>query len=228
MKDPNTPGEKLRRSWDSNASAWTNAVRQGKVKSRELTTNAAILQAVLEHAPTSVLDVGCGEGWLARALSIEGCTVTGFDASAKLIDAAREHAQGTFQALSYEDFIARPAQLGHAFDAVICNFSLLADEVTPLLEALLSVTAATGRLFIQTVHPWRARGEDAYVDAWRTENFATFGEGFSEPMPWYYRTLESWLQVLHAAGWQLEQLQEPRHPTTGEPLSLLLAAHQHI
>jgi 2-polyprenyl-3-methyl-5-hydroxy-6-metoxy-1,4-benzoquinol methylase len=37
--------------------------------------------AVLRDKPASVLDVGCGEGWLARALSAHACRVTGVDAS---------------------------------------------------------------------------------------------------------------------------------------------------
>ena len=42
-----------------------------------------------EYSPcASILDVGCGEGWLARTLSSEGYNVTGVDASASLIDEA--------------------------------------------------------------------------------------------------------------------------------------------
>ncbi len=43
-------------------------------------------------------------------------------------------------------------------------------------------------------------------------------------MPWYYRTLESWLAVVRAAGYDIEWVREPAHPETGEPLSLLVAA----
>ena len=41
-------------------------------------------------------------------------------------------------------------------------------------------------------------------------------------MPWYFRTLESWLELLADAGWTLEKQVEPPHPQTGKPASLLL------
>jgi hypothetical protein len=56
------------------------------------------------------------------------------------------------------------------------------------------------------------------------ERFAAFGDGFAEPMPWFYRTLESWLATLARAGFRVDAVREPAHPDTGEPLSLILAA----
>ena len=50
------------------------------------------------------LDVGCGEGWLARALGPLGIRVHGFDAVPQLIEAARRAGGGTFERLSYEAF----------------------------------------------------------------------------------------------------------------------------
>src|SRR5439155_26179650 len=74
----------LQRSWISNADAWTDAVREGRIPSRKAGTDTAILDAVRKFAPCSLLGLGCGEGWLARALSSEGYTVTGVDASSAL------------------------------------------------------------------------------------------------------------------------------------------------
>ena len=41
-------------------------------------------------------------------------------------------------------------------------------------------------------------------------------------MPWYYRTLESWVAVVRRAGYVIDEMREPVHPETGRPLSLLL------
>jgi len=124
--------------------------------------------------------------------------------------------------LSYADLVAAPEQVGSDFSAVVCNFALLEEDVTPLLSALRRVVEPTGSLFIQTVHPWGMFGDAAYQNGWRTETFSGFGECFTEPMPWYFRTLASWVEVLQTAGWRITQLQEPLHPDTGDPLSLLL------
>jgi 2-polyprenyl-3-methyl-5-hydroxy-6-metoxy-1,4-benzoquinol methylase len=211
-------------SWERNARAWTDAVRERRIASRLAGTDAAVVEAVLGTHPASVLDVGCGEGWLARVLSAQGCRVTGIDASAALIDAARRLGCATFAAMSYADIATHHATIGAPFDVAVCNFSLLEADLAPVLRALRDVLAPHGRLIVQTVHPWIATGEHAYADGWRTETFAGFGEGFVEPMPWYFRTLSSWLSAIGESGFSIERVREPSDAQARRPLSLLIVA----
>lgn len=214
--------DELVRSWSRNADAWTRTVREGGIESRRLATDAAIVRAVLARRPARVLDVGCGEGWLARALAEHGIAVVGVDASPGLVDAARREGGGEFHALSYAQLVADSTVAGRDFDAVACNFSLLDDDPVPLLAAFRTILRPDCALVIQTVHPWTAEGDGPYQDGWRTETFAGFGEGFAEPMPWFYRTTASWVDVVTSAGYRLSALEEPVHPATGRPASLLL------
>jgi 2-polyprenyl-3-methyl-5-hydroxy-6-metoxy-1,4-benzoquinol methylase len=220
MTDPRH--DALASSWTRNADAWTAAVREGRIPSRRLGTDAAVVDAVLARAPGRVLDVGCGEGWLARALAARGADVTGVDASAPLVAAAQALGGGRFAVLDYGEAVAEPARLGGPYDVAVCNFALLDADPAPLLGALRARLAAGGALVVQTVHPWTAAGEGPYEDGWRTETFAGFGEGFAAPMPWYFRTLASWTAVLAAAGYAPVELREPLHPNTGRPASLIL------
>lgn len=212
----------LVRSWSRNAEAWTRTVREGGIESRRLVTDAAIVRTVLERRPRRVLDLGCGEGWLARALAEQGIGVVGIDVSPELVDAARRAGGGEFHAVSYDALAADPSLARGEYDAFVCNFSLLDEHPVPLLAALRSVLRPGGALVVQTVHPWTAAGEGPYQDGWRTETFAGFGEGFAAPMPWYFRTLASWTAILAAAGYALADLREPLHPNTGRPASLIL------
>jgi hypothetical protein len=83
MDEPRHPHEEqINRSWNANAKPWARAIQTGSIQSRTLVTDRAIIEAVSSMAPRRVLDVGCGEGWLARALSARGMTVTGVDAVA--------------------------------------------------------------------------------------------------------------------------------------------------
>ena len=214
--------KQLGHSWRANALAWTRAVRESRIESRRLGTDRAIVEAVLARQPSRVLDLGCGEGWLCRVLAGAGVEVLGVDASAPLVEAARESG-GDFLCLDYAQLQADPGQLGQ-FAAVVCNFSLFEEQLDQLLVAVRALLPAEGVLLIQTVHPWQARGQEGYRDGWRCEDFAAFAGEFPEPMPWYFRTLESWCELLRRSGFRIETLREPAHPDTGEPLSLLLEA----
>jgi 2-polyprenyl-3-methyl-5-hydroxy-6-metoxy-1,4-benzoquinol methylase len=214
---------RIRASWVANAEGWTNAVRAGAIASRRAGTDAAIVASLAALVPGRVLDVGCGEGWLARAVAGAGHRVLGVDASLPLIERAHELGGGDFRLLDYDALAHDPTALGgERFDAVVCNFSLLGEEIAPLLRGLARLLVPGAPLLIQTVHPFAACGDAPYRDAWREETFAGFGAGFDAPMPWFFRTVAGWLGELRAAGLAVAELQEPTNPATGRPLSLLL------
>src|SRR5688572_18040337 len=88
-------------SWSRNTDPWTAAVRGGEIESRTLVTNAAIVEAVRARKPRSGVDLGCGEGWLVRALP--EVQMLGVDASAGLVEQAKAAGGGEFRQLSYEE-----------------------------------------------------------------------------------------------------------------------------
>ena len=231
VAEPDTEGDvhrrALRASWERNARAWTRAVREQAIPSRLAATDAAIVSAcqrVMDgRLGLRVLDVGCGEGWLVRELEKEGAIATGIDASAPLIDAARAaHHSGDYACVTYEQLVSDASVMAGPFDLIVCNFALLDDRVGSLLGALARRLPASGVILVQTVHPWAAVGEGSYDEGWRTETWNAFGDSFSTPMPWYFRTIGSWVTVARDALLVVERLDEPIHPETGKPLSLLL------
>ena len=215
------PEQQIQQSWEANADAWIHAIDQNQIESRRAATDEAILQAVMRYEPRRVLDVGSGEGWLTRALANRGVEVVGVDGCAALIDRACEKGGGCFRAIGYDDIIADRAILGQSYDMIVCNFSLLGEEIGDLLRSLRQAIVSDGHLLIQTIHPFTARQEQPYVDGWKIETFDNFG-GFREPMPWYFRTVSSWFQQVSESGWRICEFQEPIHPQTKIPLSLLL------
>ena len=216
-----SPEQRRQLSWRANAAAWTAVVREGRIASRRAGTDAAACSAVLRAEPKRVLDLGCGEGWLARALAAQGCEVVGVDASPELIAAARALGGGRFEVMDYAELNAPAAGLGGAFDVAVCNFSLLGEDIVPVLRAIAGLIP-TGSLVIQTVHPWTACGDAPYRDGWRSETFDGFGGEFPAAMPWYFRTAGTWLRIIAESGYVIERWEEPLDPTSQRPLSLVM------
>ncbi len=219
--------EKILDSWHKNAAPWSLAVREGQIDSRRLVTDSAIVGAVEEYGRAytrpSVLDIGCGEGWLARALSKKDMVVTGVDAVPALIETARNAGGGHFHTLSYEDIANGGLSLN--VDIAVSNFALLGCEsVQGVFAAVPARLNPAGLFFVQTLHPLSACGELAYRDGWRHGSWDGFSDAFTDPAPWYFRTLQSWVKLFSDAGMRLLEIREPPHPKTGKPASIIFIA----
>ncbi|HVC29407.1 MAG TPA: class I SAM-dependent methyltransferase [Gammaproteobacteria bacterium] len=214
-------------SWLKNASPWTAAVREGQIESRQLVTNRAIIDAILGRSPQSVLDIGCGEGWLARELSTHSIHVDGVDAVGQMINQAKSLGGGNFHVISYEEITA--GKLETCADVVVCNFALLGKEsVEGLFGAVPTLMQACGTFIVQTLHPVTACGALPYRDGWREGSWCGFSDDFTDPAPWYFRTLESWITLFVRNGFGLLEMREPCHPKTQKPASVIFIAEARV
>ncbi len=214
-------------SWRANAGAWVTAVREGWIESRRRVTDRAVVDAVLSRTPKSVLDVGCGEGWLARDLAARDVRVTGVDVVPELVDAARQAGGGDFLLAGYAD-LAR-VLAGARFDVVVCNFSLLGKTSTEdVIRAVPGLLEADGALVVQTLHPLAAaesRGPSA--SGWRQGGWPVPGALRPDPVPWFFRTPADWADRFESHGLGPTRVREPVDPVTGVPASLLFLAACH-
>src|SRR3981081_2685004 len=113
-------------SWTRNAAPWTDAVRENRIESRKLVTNRAIVDAGLDRGPGKILDIGCGEGWLVRALAEHGITGIGVDVVPSLIEQAARAGGGDFRVASYEEIA--DGLLDVKVDAVVGNVAVVGME----------------------------------------------------------------------------------------------------
>lgn len=214
---------KILSTWHQNVDCWTKAVRQQQIESRRRVTDRAVVEAVLAGQPKTVLDLGCGEGWLTRSLTRQGLNVLGLDGVAGLVEQAQALGGGEFLQLDYGAIVS--GQLQRRFDRVVCNFSLFGrTSVAQLLGAVPRLLNPAGALVIQTLHPESACGDLAYEDGWREGSWAGFSEAFVDPAPWYFRTVESWVALLERSGFGKVNVQVPCDPNSRAAASLILVS----
>ncbi|MGB3778297.1 MAG: class I SAM-dependent methyltransferase [Tunicatimonas sp.] len=210
-------------SWHQNSEAWTHAVRGDHIESRLLVTNRAIVDEILAYRPQSVLDMGCGEGWLTRIIAAKDIYVLGVDAIPTLITQAQAAGGAHYLVSDYEEIIGGKLRQKGPFEVVVCNFSLFGQtSVELLLRYLPQLLSHSGHLIIQTIHPAVASLNHPYCDGWRAGSWSGFSQEFVNPAPWYFRTVSSWVRLLQNSGFALANLREPIHPQTQQPASLIL------
>jgi 2-polyprenyl-3-methyl-5-hydroxy-6-metoxy-1,4-benzoquinol methylase len=218
---PQQPEDHILRSWRANAGPWSQAIAEQRIESRRLVTDRAIVDAVTARNPRTVLDIGCGEGWLARALAERGIAVTGVDAIEELVQRARALGPGEYHVATYDDIAA--GRFSARVDLAVANFALIgAESVDRLAAAVPRLLAPGGAFVIQTLHPMVMAGDAPYKEGWRDGAWSIANLDFTDPAPWYFRPLEAWVRLLTAAGFRLAELREPLNPQTGKPASLIL------
>jgi 2-polyprenyl-6-hydroxyphenyl methylase/3-demethylubiquinone-9 3-methyltransferase len=101
-----------------------------------------------------VLDVGCGAGLLAEPLARLGAEVTGIDAAAETIKAARAHAQGQGLQIDYRATTAEAlARDGVQFDAVtIMEVVEHVEDVDAFLDTCARLVRPGGLAVVSTLN----------------------------------------------------------------------------
>ena len=213
-------------SWQTNAAAWSQAIQEEAIASRILVTNQAMVSALAKYQPASLLDMGAGEGWLCRAAEAQIHSlkkIKGMDAIAALVEQAKILSPNLeWEQKSYQDIIAGASHNQEKFQIISINFALFEKELVELLLlALPNYLLENGRIIIQTLHPLMACGDAAYEEGWRDGSWNGFSSAFKDPHPWYFKTMAAWVNLFAASGLILDQMQEPLHPETGRPASVI-------
>ncbi len=169
-----------------------------------------------------ILDAGCGSGPLSAALQARGALVTGFDASAAMVDLARRRL-GQDADLHVADLGAPLPFADAEFDDVVASLVLhyLEDWAGPLAE-LRRVLKPGGRLILSVIHPsvYAIVYPDAdYFALTRYSEDYTM-DGQSAVLTYWHRPLHAVTDAFGAAGFRLTTLSEPP-PAPDTPPELL-------
>jgi SAM-dependent methyltransferase len=168
------------------------------------------------------VDVGCGEGRLARHLKGLGHSIVGIDASPSLLAAAR--AFDPSMSFLLADAAALPLEDGSA-DLAVAFMSLQDIDAMPTaVREAARVLEPGGRFCVAIVHPINSAGrfetpaadapfriEGAYLRSFPYSDVME-RDGLSMTFHSRHRPLESYFSALEQAGFLVEALREPEVP----------------
>ncbi|MEV6560314.1 class I SAM-dependent methyltransferase [Nocardia sp. NPDC051756] len=171
----------------------------------------AIVNLAGEVAGRRILDAGCGSGPIFAALRDRGAIVTGFDASTKMVELARQRL-GADAALHVAE-IGSPLPFPDAeFDDVIASLVLhyLEDWTAPLTE-LRRVLKPGGRLIISVNHPFIYKliypDADYFATTKHSEEYTFNGQ--QAVLTYWHRPLHAMTDAFNATGFRTAVISEP-------------------
>jgi SAM-dependent methyltransferase len=204
--------------FDQNADGWA---RQEPMILSDFTARPLVLRELAPLTGKHVLDLGCGEGYVARLVAQAGAqSVFGIDMSTEMVGRARQAAASgapcpmifeTGNATTFQDFPR--AQ----FDRVIAVFMvsyLSCAAMTGVFRTVRSRLAPGGRFIFVVPHPFlpyiRPLERPVYFDSKGRDYFAGVDESYegyiwrrdgkAVPVSYMHKTFADYFDALAAAG----------------------------
>jgi len=195
----------LRDAWDEEAGDWLRFSGAADVFAWRF--NLPAFRTLIPAPGRLTLDIGCGEGRIARELIQAGHTVKGIDGSPKLVAAARAGVP------SVDAEIADAADLPFEDAAADLVVSFMALQSIDDLDAAISETARVlepgGRLCAAIVHPMNTgAGAASYFEPEHLP-YEHERDGVRIVLHDMHRPLSAYFEALHQAGFVTETVREP-------------------
>jgi 2-polyprenyl-3-methyl-5-hydroxy-6-metoxy-1,4-benzoquinol methylase len=162
----------------------------------------------------TILDAGCGQGYLARLLARRGARVTGIEPVDAFFTYALRHEQTEQLGIGYlQADLSTWAPTPNSFDVVIANMVFM--DIPDYEAALRNCGTAlrpTGKLIFSILHPcfeeagsaWKAQGYVAVRDYFRERAIEqTYGY-------FIHRPISTYLNSVVRAGCLIQQVLEPQ------------------
>lgn len=217
------PTEASHQQWEEIADWWDTALGDEGESLGARALASALMRRIRPGAGQTVLEVACGNGWLARKMAACGARVIACDFSARLLEHARRRSGSTSDRIAYHkvdvasapDWAALPAT---RCDAAVCNLGLMDMADLSLLFLNVAARLKPGAPFVCTVINPATPG---LADAAPTGPLSAIGlPGQPRPHNYYHRTQAELERLARQAGFDLETaelhtgeaLADGRHP----------------
>ena len=213
-------GREDRDVWEAHASWWQQNFTGG--------VDAEYVEQILPLAQRhlggvrSVLDVGTGEGQVARLAASLGARVTGIDPSRAQLEVARSRGGGPTYLQGEAARLPFPPS---AFDAVVaCLVFEHIDDAEAAIGEVARVLAPGGRFVFFLNHPLLQTPGSGWIDDrileeqyWRIGPYLTVDRTMEQVdngvvIPFVHRPLSHYVNAMIGAGLALERMEEPAPP----------------
>ena len=207
-------------AWEQHAGWWQDEFTAGADPEYE----EQILPLVEQHlgGARRVLDVGCGEGQLARRLAALGVDVIGIDPTQAQIAEAVARGGGPSYAASTADEL--PCRSGVFDGVVMCLVIEHIDPIEPPIREIARVLEPGGRFLLLLNHPLLQTPGSGWIDDqilgeqyWRVGPYLRDDERLEEvapgvDLPFMHRPLFRYVNAMGEVGLLVEDMDEPPPP----------------
>lgn len=221
--------------WNQKAQFWDELHGDEGNMFHRVLISPAVERLLALQTGERVLDIGCGNGVLARRLAVLGGVVTALDFSADLIALAKKRGQASGEPIRYDVCDATDEEALVAFgageyDAITCTMAIMdMPVIMPMYRAVKRLLKPNGRFVFATSHPAFNSNNPVFVAEMADQDGDIIissalkigvyldqppvkGAGApDEPAPHYYyhRPLHQLLGEAFSCGLVLDGLEEP-------------------
>ena len=216
--------KKTSTSWGNVADWYDELLEEGEGTFQKEVILPHLLRLLDIKKGQKILDLGCGQGFFARAFAALGAKVTGVDIAAPLISKAKEHSGGIEYLAASADKI--PMISAKAMDTVVVVLAIQnMENIAGVLAECARILKPGGQLMFVLNHPtfrvpqasaweWDAKKNVQYrrIDKYLSEAKVKIdmhpGDQTGEHTVSFHRPLQVYIKHLHKAGFAVTKMEE--------------------
>lgn len=222
-----------------------NVGEKGDIR-HEMIINPIVFNFLGNLKEKTVLDAGCGNGYLSRRMAKTAKKVVGIDLTEKLIASAknRQNPQNTKFYVCDLEKLSFPE---NTFDVVLCNMVLMdVEKLQTVIKELSRVLKVRGKIIISSIHPCFENPPRTYSlfkeknnkqirigrvvqRYYETGLIIDKNQTFEKQVPYqhYHYLLSDYLNAFSKANLLLEETQEPNDYQILKAIGINQDANEH-